>query len=239
VVAAAAAAQWVPSVVSLGQWSGARTLPGRWCTWRAPVSAGPSVALTFDDGPSPEHTPALLDRLDRLGLRASFFATGRHVAFHPELVAEVVARGHTVGSHGWGHGHHLLHGPRWVGDEVARSVDALTAAGVTPRWYRPPYGQASGPSLLAARRHGLETVLWSAWGREWTGATPHEVAARVTAALAPGVVVLLHDSDAFSPPGSAAKAMAALGPIAEGLDRLGLRTATLDELMGGSMSDAA
>jgi peptidoglycan/xylan/chitin deacetylase (PgdA/CDA1 family) len=111
-------------------------------------------------------------------------------------------------------------------------VEALASAGVTPRWYRPPYGQLSGPSLLAARRHGLEVVLWSAWGREWTRAAPAEVAARVTTALAPGAVVLLHDSDAFSPPGSAARALAALGPIADGLDRLGLRTATLDELMG-------
>jgi peptidoglycan/xylan/chitin deacetylase (PgdA/CDA1 family) len=229
---AVAAVQWVPSVVSLGQWSRARALPGRWCTWRAPASVGRAVALTFDDGPSPEHTPVQQDRLDQLGLRASFFATGRHVADHPELVAEVAARGHTVGTHGWGHGHHLLHGPRWVEAEVTRSVEVLAAAGVTPRWYRPPYGQLSGPSLLAARRHDLEVVLWSVWGREWTGADPARVAARVTASLAPGAVVLLHDSDAFSPPGSAAKVLAALGPIAEGLDRLGLRTATLDELMG-------
>ncbi len=189
------------------------------------------VALTFDDGPSPTETPAMLDRLDELGLRASFFCTGTNVEAYPELVAEIIGRGHCVGTHGYTHGHHLLHGPRWAADQVARSVDALGAAGAVPRWYRPPYGQLSGPSALAARRSGLAVVLWSVWGREWTSATPEEVAARVISGLAPGAIVLLHDSDSSSPPGSAAKGRAALGPIAEGLHRHGLSTATLDQLM--------
>ncbi|HZP28002.1 MAG TPA: polysaccharide deacetylase family protein, partial [Acidimicrobiia bacterium] len=72
--AAAAAVQFVPSVVALGQWTPLRALPGGWCTWRGPDA--PRVALTFDDGPDPRTTPRVLDRLDGLGFVATFFVLG-------------------------------------------------------------------------------------------------------------------------------------------------------------------
>jgi peptidoglycan/xylan/chitin deacetylase (PgdA/CDA1 family) len=224
-----AAAQWVPSVVSLGQWLPVRALPRGWCTWRGPAE-GP-VALTFDDGPDPTTTPTVLDALDRLDLAATFFCTGAHVARHPELVAEIAARGHAIGTHGFEHAHHLWRSPGWIARDLDAALHASSAAGVTPLWYRPPYGQASGPTLLAARRRGLRTVLWSGWGREWAAPDAAAVAARVRAALAPGAVVLLHDSDAFSPPGSVQRTLDALDTVAADLHARGLRTATLDEVM--------
>lgn len=234
---ALAAAQWVPSVVSLGQWLPVRSLPGGWCTWRGPARA--AVALTFDDGPDPVATPAVLDALERLGLRATFFCLGERAAAHPDLVAEVARRGHAVGVHGHRHTHHLLRAPWHPGADLDRALAALAAAGVAPRWYRPPYGQASGATLLAARRRGLRTVLWSAWGREWAAPDAAAVARRVTSALTPGAVVLLHDSDGSSPAGSAGRAAAALAPIAAALDEAGLRTATLDELLDGAGAGVA
>ena len=226
---ALAAAQWVPSVVSLGQWLPLRALPGGWCSWRGPATG--AVALTFDDGPHPRTTPAVLDALDRLGLAATFFCSGVHTEHHPELVREIRDRGHAVGTHGYAHEHHLLRTPGWIARDLGAALAASAAAGIAPRWYRPPYGQASGPTLLAARRRGLRTVLWSAWGREWAAADAPSVAARVRAGLAPGAVVLLHDSDAFSPPGSAALALGALDELAGDLAERGLRTATLDEVL--------
>jgi peptidoglycan/xylan/chitin deacetylase (PgdA/CDA1 family) len=190
------------------------------------------VALTVDDGPDPDHTPAMLDELDRLGLVATFFCLGEHVEAHPALVAEVVRRGHGVGTHGHRHAHHLLRSPLLPGRDLDRAVAGLRrVVGAEPRWYRPPYGQASGATLGAARRRGLRTVLWSAWGREWVERDATAVAARVRSALAPGAVVLLHDSDAFSPAGTAARARDALDAVAADLDRLGLATATLDEVL--------
>jgi peptidoglycan/xylan/chitin deacetylase (PgdA/CDA1 family) len=190
------------------------------------------VALTFDDGPHPEATPAVLDELDRLGLPATFFPLGRHVRRHGELVAEVRARGHAVGTHGFDHAHHLLRPPGWARADLARAAVALAQAGVHPTWFRPPYGQATLDTLAAARRRGWRTVLWSAWGREWTTTDPAVVAARVARRLAPGAVVLLHDNDAFGPAGMWRVAKDALGPLAEELDRRGLQAVTLDQLVG-------
>jgi peptidoglycan/xylan/chitin deacetylase (PgdA/CDA1 family) len=231
VLGVAAGAHWVPSVVSLGQWSPLRSLPGRWCTWRGDRQA--PVALTFDDGPSPASTPRLLDRLDELGLRATFFCVGHLVVRHPDLVAELVRRGHQVEAHGYEHRHHFVRSPVWVRRDLEASSAALRAVGVRPRWYRPPFGQVSGATLIEARRQGLRLVLWSAWGREWASPDSAAVAARIGSRLEPGAVVLLHDGDGFSPPGTADRVLGALGSVAEEIDRRGLAAATLDEVVDG------
>jgi len=80
----------------------------------------------------------------------------------------------------------------------------------------------------------LELVLWSAWGREWTAPDVSTVVARVVRDLAPGVIVLLHDNDVDSPPGAAEKALDALGPLADALERRGLRGVSLDELVASA-----
>jgi peptidoglycan-N-acetylglucosamine deacetylase len=227
---ALALAQLAPSVASLGQWVPLRRA-GR-CTWRG---QGDAVALTFDDGPSPEATPVLLDRLDELGLRATFFCLGEAVDRHPGLVRATVARGHQVETHGYRHRHHLGATPRWIGRDLDRSLAALGAVGVTPRWFRPPYGQVSTGTVLAARRRGLRLALWSAWGREWDRPDAAAVVDQVGRGLAPGAVILLHDSDMSSPAGSARRALDALGPLAEDLGGRGLASRTLDQLTGSGV----
>jgi peptidoglycan/xylan/chitin deacetylase (PgdA/CDA1 family) len=220
-----------PSVVSLGQWAPVRVLPGGWCRWRGP--AVPSVALTFDDGPDPGTTPLVLDRLDELGLKATFFCLGSAAAAHPDVVRETLRRGHQIETHGHRHDHHFVHGPGWVGADLDASLLALGGAGAQPRWFRPPYGQATGATLLAARRRRLSVVLWSVWGREWDEPDAAAVARRVGRGLAPGAIVLLHDSDATSPPGSCQRAVDALDTIAGALHDRDLRPVTLDELVRG------
>ena len=227
---AAFAAHMVPSVVSLGQWAPVRALPGELCRWRGP--ARPRIALTFDDGPDPGTTPPLLDRLDELGLRATFFCVGSRVAAGPDLVGEICRRGHQAETHGHRHEHHFVRTPRWVRADLEASLDALGSAGVRPKWFRPPFGQATGATLLEARRLRLRPVLWSAWGREWAEADAGAVARRVRAGLDEGAIVLLHDTDAFSPAGSCRRAFEALGPVAEELHRRGLDAVTIDELAG-------
>jgi peptidoglycan/xylan/chitin deacetylase (PgdA/CDA1 family) len=229
-VGAVAAAQMVPSVVSLGQWLPVRALPGGWCRWRGPDV--PAVALTFDDGPDPATTPAVLDRLDELGLQATFFCLGEHAAAHPGLVAEAARRGHQVETHGYRHEHHFARLPGWVRADLDRAVATMEEVGVRPRWFRPPYGQATGPTLVEARRHGLSVVLWSAWGREWDEPDAAAVARRVAGGLAPGAIVLMHDADVDSPSGSWRRALDALGPITEAVAERVLRSVTLDELVG-------
>ncbi|HSS10561.1 MAG TPA: polysaccharide deacetylase family protein [Acidimicrobiales bacterium] len=192
------------------------------------------MALTFDDGPSPDTTPRLLDRLDQLGLVATFFCVGSLVEGNAELVGELLRRGHQVEVHGHRHEHHFLRTPGWVRADLDAALDALRAAGAKPKWFRPPFGQTTGATMLEARRHQLDLVLWSAWGREWAECDAASVAKRVCRHLTTGTIALLHDTDAYSPPGSCQRALDALGPIAENLDHKGLKAVTLDQLVGAS-----
>lgn len=227
---AALAVQYVPSTVTLGQWTPLRALPAGLCRWQGPGGSR-RVALTFDDGPHPEATPAVLDELDRLRLRATFFPLASQAEEWPELVAEVLARGHQVETHGYRHRHHLAKGPRWVAADLRAACEVMGTLGVPLTWYRPSYGQATASTLVGARREGLRTVLWSSWGREWATGDPAEVAARIGGRLRPGAIVLLHDSDAFGPQGMWKVGLAALPAVAELLERRRLQAVRLDELV--------
>jgi peptidoglycan/xylan/chitin deacetylase (PgdA/CDA1 family) len=173
------------------------------------------VALTFDDGPDRRGTPRILDALDRLGWRATFFMLGDMAQREPALAAEVVAAGHEVAVHGFRHRSHLVRTARDLRDDVARAVDAVAlASGRAPRWFRPPYGSVTWATLSAARAAGLQTVLWTAWGRDWRPeATVDSVVEDVARQLGPGATVLLHDSDCTSAPGSFEVTAAALEPL--------------------------
>lgn len=232
-LALAGALQYVPSTVALGQWGSMEALPGGWCRWRGPATSK-GVALTFDDGPDPATTPHVLDRLDELGLTATFFCLGQRVGRHGDLVAEIRSRGHQVASHGHRHEHHLARSPRWIVADLHEAQAAMAAASVPTSWYRPTYGQATGTTLWAARRQGWQTLLWSAWGREWATDDPAEVAARVGRGLLGGAVVLLHDTDASGRPGMWRVGLEALGPIAETLERRGLVAVTVDDLLSAT-----
>lgn len=178
------------------------------------------VALTFDDGPDPDSTPLFLQALDDLGWKATFFMLGSMAARHPGTAKDVAAAGHEVALHGETHRSHLLRPPWEVTDDVSRGHDSVArATGVTPRWFRPPYGALSSGSLAAARSLGLTTVLWSAWGRDWRAvATPGSVLADLEAGLEPGATLLLHDSDCTSAPRCWRSALGALPLLAEELD---------------------
>ena len=175
------------------------------------------VALTFDDGPDPASTPAFLAALDRRGWRATFFMLGSMVARHPALAGEVAGAGHEVALHGYEHVSHLRRGPGQVDDDLRRGFDVVAdATGRAPLWFRPPYGHLSGGTCRAADRLGLRTVLWTAWGRDWTAtATGETVVGEVARAVGPGGTVLLHDSDCTSAPGAWHAALDALPGLAD------------------------
>lgn len=229
-VGAGVLAHYLPSVAVVGTFLPRPpvALPGGWCRWRLdPGAAG--VALTFDDGPSPRTTPRTLDLLDELALTATFFVVGEQVGAHGDLVAEMVRRGHDVGVHGFRHQHHLVRGPAWVRADTDRAVDVVGAAtGRAPRWYRPPYGQLSARTVLEARRHGMDVVLWSRWGKEFAETSVDPVLRRLVGGLGPGAVLLLHDSDTYAPEGTAGRTHQVLAPLAAALGERGLPTVRLD-----------
>ncbi len=189
------------------------------------------VALTFDDGPDPASTPAFLESLDDLGVRATFFVLGVMVARAPALARELAERGHEIGVHGWDHRSLALRGPVDTHRQVARTVATIREhTGVVARWWRPPYGVLTTSGLVAARRARLTPVLWSSWGQDWTDhATSGSVTATVARRLGPGATVLLHDSDCTSAPGSWRSALGALPEVVRLARAQGLTVGPLGE----------
>jgi peptidoglycan/xylan/chitin deacetylase (PgdA/CDA1 family) len=184
------------------------------------------VALTFDDGPDPESTPAFLAELDRIGWRATFFMLGTMARRSPALVAEVAAAGHEVAAHGAEHRNMLRRAPRAAADDIRRCRDTLAElTGTAPAWFRPPFGILSFGALRGAKRAALSTVLWTTWGRDWRkDATARSVTDDVLRRYVAGGTVLLHDSDCESDPGSWRSALGSLSYLA---DELGARELTV------------
>ncbi|MGZ4412130.1 MAG: polysaccharide deacetylase family protein [Gaiellaceae bacterium] len=211
---------------------GAAALAAAWCA-PAPAAVMPwfatpfgidlrlpsphGIALTFDDGPHPQGTPAVLEILAHARVRATFFLVGEQVERRPGLAAEIAAAGHEIAVHGYRHTLLLRRTPWELSDDLARAADVIGAAtGIQASRYRPPYGVFSTAGLTIARRRGWRPLLWSRWARDWTrNATPMGIARRATRNLTAGDVVLLHDADFYSAQSSWARTAAALPSIVE------------------------
>jgi peptidoglycan-N-acetylglucosamine deacetylase len=208
-------------------------------TWPAPAPLAPriseragipcrlasasGIALTFDDGPHPEGTPATLELLAAAGATATFFLVGEQVARWPQVAAEIAAAGHEIALHGYVHQLLLRRRVSSLATDLDRAHELI--AGVTgrePTLYRPPYGVFSSGALGLVRRRGWKPLLWSTWGRDWGAReTPAAIARRATRNLRGGDVVLLHDADHYSAPDSWRRTVAALPLIIAAVGELG------------------
>jgi peptidoglycan/xylan/chitin deacetylase (PgdA/CDA1 family) len=172
------------------------------------------IALTFDDGPHPEGTPAVLELLARAGVRATFYLVGEQVERRPDLAAEIAAAGHEIGIHGYRHTLLLRRRPGALRDDLDRAATVVgEATGRASLSYRPPYGVFSLAGLRLARER-WSPLLWTRWGRDWERKATFESIARLaTRDLGPRDVVLLHDADFYSVEGSWRKTVAALPQV--------------------------
>ena len=155
------------------------------------------VWLTIDDGPDPESTPEVLDLLDAHGARATFFLIGEKVQRHPELVTEIIQRGHTVGNHTHTHPRRgfWLASPQKTAAEIDACADALRSAGASgSKWFRSPVGLKNHALHPELARRGLDLVLWSARGFDTICRDPAKVIARIAASLEPGAILLIHEN---------------------------------------------
>lgn len=194
---------------------------------------GQRVALSFDDGPDPQVTPAVLDALAQYDARATFFTIGRSLEAQPQLAQRLMAEHHELGNHSWQHSRwQNFFGVRRQLLEIERGGQAVaTLTGATqPPLYRPPIGLKSPPLAQAARRLQLTLVAWSLHSRDSQGDDPQRIARRVLRKIRPGDIVLMHDG--HDRPGHHRPACApALHLILQGLRERGLQCVTVSELL--------
>jgi peptidoglycan-N-acetylglucosamine deacetylase len=184
-----------------------------------------AVALTFDDGPHPEGTPAVLEALAAGDAAATFFVAGEQVVRRPALAAEILAAGHRVGLHCFHHRNFMRLSPRQAREDLARGAAAIEdATGGAVTQFRPPLGYLTAAALSFARAKGWEVVLWKRIGYDWRpSATPERIARRVTRRLRGGEIIVLHDADFYSSPGAWRATADSLPLVFERLRALGLR----------------
>jgi peptidoglycan/xylan/chitin deacetylase (PgdA/CDA1 family) len=189
------------------------------------------VALTFDDGPSPEVTPRVLDILDAHGALATFFCIAETAARHPELAREIVRRGHAVENHSNKHEHTfaflLLSGLRRDLSTAQSTIVALT--GRAPRFFRPPMGFRNPVLDLVLHEMGLKLVSWTRRGYDTNPRHVARVAERLENGLAAGDILLMHDGHAATTPRGTPVVLEVLPRLLETLQRRGLKPVTLHQ----------
>jgi peptidoglycan/xylan/chitin deacetylase (PgdA/CDA1 family) len=154
------------------------------------------VWLTIDDGPDPDDTPRLLDLLDQHGAKATFFFIGSKAVAHPELVADVVRRGHAVGNHTMHHCQYWFwaFGPGAVRREIVECQRVLAETrGAAPRWFRAPAGLKNLFVYEVLERENLRLACWSARGLDGVDADKARVLGRIKQSIRPGGIVLMHE----------------------------------------------
>mgnify|MGYP003467133622 FL=1 len=176
-----------------------RWLPTRWVLTRG-VRQRRVLHLTFDDGPHPEHTPALLDLLAVHRAQATFFVIGQHAERNPDLVERIVREGHTLGNHSWSHPQFDRLGLPAQRDEIERTDRLLTRFdGLARHDFRPPRGVMPRPMVLDCIRRGRRIVYWSYDSLDYSQ-QPAETLIASARKHPPnaGEVLLMHDDNGLS-----------------------------------------
>ena len=181
-----------------GLWPRSRWLGSNWTRLPAHAAARREIAVTIDDGPDPEVTPAVLDLLDEHGARASFFCIGAEARAHPAVCREIVRRGHSVQNHSDGHSRRFsLLGPKAMAREIGAAQASLAdITGEAPRFFRAPAGLRNPFLAPVLQRLDLQLVSWTRRGFDTVRRDPRDVLARLASGLAAGDILLAHDGNA-------------------------------------------
>ncbi len=181
----------------------------------------PCMALTFDDGPSPSYTPALLDVLARYNVRATFFVMGKRIAGNEGLLKRMHQDGHEIGNHTWDHPDLTLLSPEQVEAQVVSTQAAVAGAGVpVPTLFRPPYGEYN---QMVLAHIPMSVIRWDVDPSDWRPSFQPYIAAHVVAHAHPGAIVIMHDTEAAT--------LLAVEPIIQQLQAAGYQLVTVSDLL--------
>ena len=202
---------------------------------RRVITKDPLVALTFDDGPSSQFTPKILDILKAYDVQASFFVVGEHVRKYPEIVSRMYNEGHDIGNHTYDHINvPTTAAPILSSQLVATNIEVMKVTGEHPMYVRPPRGMYDARFRRLVELMGMQTVLWSLSSQDWRGAvSPEQMIARLLSRVKPGDIILFHDSGSLirGEGASRQRTVDALPRIIEELHDHGFRMAPLSRLL--------
>ena len=203
-------------------WQKTRHRMGRRNRWREGT-----LYLTFDDGPHPEYTPILLDLLASYHIPATFFVVTEFARKNPALIQRMQAEGHLIGFHSASHRSAYLMTPKQTRSDFSDGLEALAQLGISPQYFRPPWGVVNWASLRQIRARHLRLVLWDVMAQDWKRSmTPDEIARRLRLRAYPGAGICLHDGRGNAgAPGRTIQALQTLLP--QWLEQ-GFRFQTLD-----------
>ena len=218
-----------PTTLPLHLGCGPNVRPAPSVIWTGPAQH--DVALTFDDGPSPDYTAPILTTLERPHTLATFFVVGTNVHLYPALVRREAGDGFALGIHTWDHPDMIKLSPQqreWELAATAQAIhDVLGAEYCLPFW-RPPFGAYDDAVVTQARSLGLSTVTWDDDPQDWSDPGVNTIVNRVLSAVHPGAIILLHDGYRFR-----SQTAQALPLIIKGLKRRGYVPVTLPTLLAG------
>lgn len=247
----AAPAQWPWALAALalnhavltavGLWPRSTALGENLVRLPAAAAARREVAVTIDDGPEPEVTPAVLDLLEAAGARATFFCIADRARRHPELVREIVRRGHSVQNHSDVHSHRFsLLGPRGFAREIEAAQAVLSGiAGEAPRFFRAPAGLRNPFLAPVLHRAGLVLASWTRRGYDTRERDPQRVLQRLTRGLAAGDILLVHDGNCARDAQGRPVVLTVLPALLAQLRQQGLVSVTLPQALAEARSPAA
>jgi peptidoglycan-N-acetylglucosamine deacetylase len=153
------------------------------------------IAMTFDDGPSPETTPRLLDLLKQRNIKATFFLIGQNAQHNPDLVRRILAEGHEIGNHSWTHPQLSKLSDERVSEEITKTQDTIkNETGFAPTLLRPPYGAITKRQReWIEQKYGLNIILWSVDPFDWKRPGGSVIEQRIVSGAQPGAIILSHD----------------------------------------------
>lgn len=157
-------------------------------TWRRQVQDD-TIFLTFDDGPSPDVTPWVLEQLNIYNAKATFFCVGSNMLKHPEIFREVENNGHTIGNHTFDH----LNGWKVATKDYLQNISQFAQVYPTPL-FRPPYGKISPPQISALLKKNYEIVMWSILSYDFDAKLPRLTSMKKIQGAKPGQIIVFHDN---------------------------------------------
>ena len=197
-------------------------------------TAEKAVAITFDDGPSSQWTPKILDELKKARVKATFFMIGKHVEQYPEIARRVAAEGHEIENHSYDHHGIFFYSPEELDNNIRyteRIIRDIT--GVTTVYFRPPKAWINDAEKQQVKSMGYQVVLWTLNSKDWVTFDDKYIIKHILRHIQPGDIILFHDSGGVfdTQNGNRNETVKTLPRLFEELKSRGYRCVTISELL--------